>query len=411
MLFDCSIRENICYAKADASEEEIVAACKEANAYDFIQKLPMQLDTNVGEGGAQLSGGQKQRIAIARALIRSPKLLLLDEATSALDTESEAVVQAALDRLHSGRTTLVIAHRLSTVRNADLIVAIEDGQVKEQGSHSELMAMGGLYSSLVERQMAGKEETLAIEEPSSTKESSKGGLEKQVSRSKSVKKAKADTIEKEEEKGQLSLMFRLIALNSPEWPWVTIGSICAIAFGTLMAFFGEIFGHVIGAFSITDIADARTEMMKWSLAFVGIGLGTFLVQFLMGLSFSIAGARLVERVRRLMFEAMLNQVDWNNLFLETKKPMCKPQEIGWFDEESHNTGALCARLSTSAEAVASAGGGKISSETYFQCCLQARLGCCCPGSPSSLPAVGGQSSSTGGLDLSPSPSSPLLLWE
>ena len=358
MLFDCSIRENICYAKADASEEEIVAACKEANAYDFIQKLPMQLDTNVGEGGAQLSGGQKQRIAIARALIRSPKLLLLDEATSALDTESEAVVQAALDRLHSGRTTLVIAHRLSTVRNADLIVAIEDGQVKEQGSHSELMAMGGLYSSLVERQMAGKEETLAIEEPSSTKESSKGGLEKQVSRSKSVKKAKADTIEKEEEKGQLSLMFRLIALNSPEWPWVTIGSICAIAFGTLMAFFGEIFGHVIGAFSITDIADARSEMMKWSLAFVGIGLGTFLVQFLMGLSFSIAGARLVERVRRLMFEAMLNQVDWNNLFLETKKPMCKPQEIGWFDEESHNTGALCARLSTSAEAVASAGGGK-----------------------------------------------------
>ena len=194
------------------------------------------------------------------------------------------------------------------MRNADLIVAIEDGQVKEQGTHSELMALGGLYSSLVERQMAGKEETLAIEEQANIKDNSKGELEKQVSRSKSVKKTKAEVTEKEEEKGQLSLMLRLIALNSPEWPWVTIGSICAITFGTLMAFFGEIFGHVIGAFAITDVDEARTEMMKWSLAFVGIGLGFFLVQFLMGLSFSIAGARLVERVRRLMFEAMLNQV-------------------------------------------------------------------------------------------------------
>ena len=194
------------------------------------------------------------------------------------------------------------------MRNADLIVAIEDGQVKEQGTHSELMALGGLYSSLVERQMAGKEETLAIEEQANIKDNNKAELEKQVSRSKSVKKTKAEVTEKEEEKGQLSLMLRLIALNSPEWPWVTIGSICAIAFGTLVAFFGEIFGHVIGAFAITDVDEARTEMMKWSLAFVGIGLGTFLVQFLMGLSFSIAGARLVERVRRLMFEAMLNQV-------------------------------------------------------------------------------------------------------
>ena len=131
VLFDCSIRENIKYAKQDAAEAEIVKACREANAYDFISKLPHGLDTMVGEGGAQLSGGQKQRIAIARALIRNPQILLLDEATSALDNESEALVQEALDSLDRGRTTIIVAHRLSTVRNADMIVAMEAGQARK----------------------------------------------------------------------------------------------------------------------------------------------------------------------------------------------------------------------------------------------------------------------------------------
>merc|ERR1712013_699951 len=127
VLFDCSIKEIICYAKADASDEEIIRACKEANAFDFIEKLPKKLDTLVGEGGTQMSGGQKQRIAIARALVRNPQILLLDEATSALDTESEKVVQEALDKARAGRTTIVVAHRLSTIRSADIIVAVEDG--------------------------------------------------------------------------------------------------------------------------------------------------------------------------------------------------------------------------------------------------------------------------------------------
>ena len=131
VLFDCSIRENIKYAKQDATEAEIVKACREANAYDFISKLPHGLDTMVGEGGAQLSGGQKQRIAIARALIRNPQILLLDEASSALDNESEALVQEALDSLDRGRTTIIVAHRLSTVRNADMIVAMEAGQARK----------------------------------------------------------------------------------------------------------------------------------------------------------------------------------------------------------------------------------------------------------------------------------------
>ena len=147
-LFDASIRENLRYGKADATDEEMWEALRNANLYPFVSSLPDGLDTEVGERGTRLSGGQKQRLSIARIFLKDPKILVFDEATSSLDTESEKLIQEAFDRLAEGRTSIVIAHRLSTVRDSDIIFVIDKGKVKEQGTHEELLGKHGLYYRL-----------------------------------------------------------------------------------------------------------------------------------------------------------------------------------------------------------------------------------------------------------------------
>jgi ABC transporter fused permease/ATP-binding protein len=154
VLFAATIEENIRYGRPDATREEVEAAAKAANAHTFVSAFPDGYGTIVGERGVQLSGGQKQRVAIARAILKDPPILVLDEATSALDSESEHLVQEALERLMQGRTTLVIAHRLSTVQGADRVVVLDGGHVAEEGSHAELLARDGLYRKLVQRQFA-----------------------------------------------------------------------------------------------------------------------------------------------------------------------------------------------------------------------------------------------------------------
>lgn len=154
-LFSGSVRDNVALGvdrDTPPTENEIVSACNQANAWSFIQSLPEGLSTRCGSRGLQFSGGQKQRIAIARALIRQPRLLLLDEATSALDTESERIVQAALEKAAEGRTTIAVAHRLSTIKEADVIFVVGEGGIVEVGTHTELLGMGGRYAGMCEAQ-------------------------------------------------------------------------------------------------------------------------------------------------------------------------------------------------------------------------------------------------------------------
>jgi subfamily B ATP-binding cassette protein MsbA len=160
ILFSGTLKENILYANLNAKDEDIVRATKAANAYDFIQALPDKLRTEVGEKGVKLSGGQKQRIALTRVFLKNPKILIFDEATSALDSESENLIQEALERLMKGRTTIIIAHRLTTVVDADVILVMDKGEIKEQGRHEELLQRKGLYKHLFDEQFKDVKEIM-----------------------------------------------------------------------------------------------------------------------------------------------------------------------------------------------------------------------------------------------------------
>merc|ERR1712106_55546 len=361
VLFDLSIKENIKLGNPDATDEEIENACQGANAYNFIMKLPKQYDTMVGEGGTQLSGDQKQRIAIARALVRNPQILLLDEATSALDTESEKVVQAALDNARTGRTTIVVAHRLSTIRTADTIEAIDEGKVKESGTHNELMENKDLYYSLVMRQMAGKNETIQSnlypELDNEEKETKKlerkdnvGKLTRQLSRRLSrrmsaTKQLKDKTVSEPNEDEDLPKiqMTRILKRNRPEFFYILIGVLSSCGMGAVMPVFAVIFGDILGVLGYEDIDQARADSVYYSCLFLILGFYSFMVMFLQGWMFGISGENLTSRMRKDAFEAMMKQ------------------EMGWFDLVENNTGSLCARLSGDAAKVQGATGARVGS--------------------------------------------------
>ncbi|KAK6491454.1 ATP-dependent translocase ABCB1-like isoform X1 [Huso huso] len=349
VLFATSILENIRYGREDVSQAEIEAATKEANAYDFIMKLPQKFETLVGNRGTQLSGGQKQRIAIARALVRNPKILLLDEATSALDTESEAIVQMALDKVRKGRTTIVVAHRLSTIRNADIIASFEDGVVTDQGTHSELMSRKGVYQTLVTMQtytskdegLGAVEEVVEDEKSPSMVSLTESTLFRRSSNQLSGKTTEKDLENKDDEKVPQVSFFSVLKLNKTEWPYLVLGTFCAFVNGGLQPAFAIIFSKIIGVFAETDRDVLRYKSTMLSLFFLAIGGVSFFSMFFQGFSFGKSGEILTMRLRFRAFKAMLRQ------------------DLGWFDDPKNSTGALTTRLATDAAQVQGATGSRL----------------------------------------------------
>jgi ABC-type multidrug transport system fused ATPase/permease subunit len=378
VLFDLTIKENIKLGNFNATDADIEKAIKDANAFDFIQKFPKGLETMVGEGGTQMSGGQKQRIAIARALVRNPQILLLDEATSALDTESEKVVQDALDKARTGRTTLVVAHRLSTIRTADLIVAIEEGHVKEMGTHDELMANEGLYRSLITRQLEGKiildndqkdrlypdldeeaSDTNKLERKDSIVGKLTRGISKRLSRrlSRGAKNTGEEKEAMEEDLPKIQVS-RLLKRNKPEWMYIVIGGLASCFMAALMPVFAILFGDILGVLGYPDTAQARSESVYYTLLFLLLGTVAAVSELLKGWMFAISGEYLTKRLRRDAFAAML------------------AQEIGFYDRPENNTGALCARLSGDAGKVQGATGARVGAlfHTFFSIIISVFIG-------------------------------------
>lgn len=353
VLFHSSIAENIRHGYPQATDEEIKMAAKAANVHDFIIKLPKQYDTIVGERGTQLSGGQKQRIAIARALIKNPKILLLDEATSALDTESESVVQQALDQAREGRTTFIVAHRLCTVRNADKIIFINRGIVAEAGTHSELMKTKGLYYQMVIRQSIETGEAndnlqilnntinRQISVVSDGSISNGSIINGSIANGYYMNGKNVDIPQMNDKKDEEVVSeIRIFSIALKEWPFLLVGCICSLVMGLSVPIYGVIIGNVLGLFSSVDLS-IQKEAIWYSMLFMFMAVITGIASFLQTLMFSIAGERLTMKLRRDVFAVMIRQ------------------HIGWFDDPQNNTGALCSKLSSDASQIQGATGSRL----------------------------------------------------
>uniref|UniRef100_A0A6I8NAV5 Bile salt export pump n=1 Tax=Ornithorhynchus anatinus TaxID=9258 RepID=A0A6I8NAV5_ORNAN len=299
-LFSTTIAENIRFGREDATMEDVIRAAKEANAYNFIMNMPLKFDTLVGEGGSQMSGGQKQRLAIARALVRNPKILLLDMATSALDNESEAVVQEALHKTQQGRTIISVAHRLSTVKTADVIIGFEHGKAVERGTHEELLKRKGVYFTLVTLQSQGDQEL----HKKTVQRRSKKGLEDKLETEQAFRRGsyqsslrnsirqrsqsqlsnlvpeppfavmemlnpfeedRKDTTFQEEEI-EPAHVTRILKYNAPEWPYMLAGSLGASVNGAVTPLYALLFSQILGA------TGAQLGMIISSISNIGVSL-------------------------------------------------------------------------------------------------------------------------------------------
>ncbi|EPS64351.1 hypothetical protein M569_10429, partial [Genlisea aurea] len=345
-LFATTIRENILYGKDDATAEDITRAAKLSEAINFISNLPERFETQVGERGIQLSGGQKQRIAISRAIVKNPSILLLDEATSALDAESEKSVQEALDRVMVGRTTVVVAHRLSTIRNADVIAVVQNGAIIETGSHEELISRpNSAYATLVQLQEASASLTRlasthgpAMSRHLSNRFSRESSFAYSRELSRTLTRSHHGASFRSEKSfsrvggdgPELTIPVnvstrRMYAMLRPDWFYGVVGTICAFIAGAQMPLFALGVTQALVSYYM-DWDTTKREIRKISLLFCGGAVVTVVVHAIAHLCFGIMGERLTLRVREKMFNAMLRN------------------EIGWFDDVDNTSSMLASQL-------------------------------------------------------------------
>ncbi|MCO5597338.1 hypothetical protein L7F22_051414 [Adiantum nelumboides] len=348
VLLLSSVRDNITYGRENVTEQELYAAAELANASDFVARLPLGMETVVGQGGMQLSGGQKQRIAIARALLKDPRILLLDEATSSLDAESEAVVLARLQTAMEGRTTLIIAHRLATVKDAHFIAVMQRGCIVEQGTRAELLSKkDGVFAELgqleerrrVEQEQAVPEACLSTACLRRTGTHSKrhsrkfsfgstgslGSVHQDPATEENIWCHEVADLNQAASSVGCSHFLRLVAFNKPEIPFLLLGSLAAICNGAIVPIAGLLFTNMIRTFYKAH-DKLQSAALIWVYFFIAGAVLSVLLTPLQNICFSVAGERLVRRIRLLAFNKILHQ------------------DIQWFERSENASGLISCQL-------------------------------------------------------------------
>ncbi|KAK0119465.1 hypothetical protein ONS95_010913 [Cadophora gregata] len=338
VLFQGTIFQNVAngfldHQKLLPREEQlrlIQQACETSNSHEFISELPEGYDTEIGEAAGLLSGGQKQRVAIARSIISNPKILLLDEATSALDPRAEGIVQAALDKVSADRTTLVIAHKLATIKNADNIAVISYGRVVEQGTHDELLKAGGHYARLVAAQDISGENEDSDKESTANEEQADNGLAQQTSLYKTQTQASAAAMEDGSGTVGYSLLKCIWIMFGEQralYPHFVITVLCALAAGATFPGQAILFSRILNVFTLPP-NEAQSEANFYALMFFIIALGNLVAYFIIGVLCNVIGQAVTYRYRKEMFTDMLKQ------------------DMEFFNLPGNTSGALTSKLSS-----------------------------------------------------------------